>query len=187
MKLISSFPTNRVQSLLVHYKISRCCTLSIPSLQRKLTVCMTYAWDPSESSPWFLGGKGNWRKHTDSGYCCAVCNKELFLWPRNLMSFPSIHLTATVSLKVGQNLSSFTVLDTHSGEELPMLPSVQKHRKLSLVLCKDLDGWDEREVGGRSKREHIMHTHSWFTSLYSRNQHNIVKQLHFNRKETNDK
>lgn len=58
-------------------------------------------------------------------------------------------------MKVGQNLSSFTVLDTHSGEELPMLPSVQKHRKLSVVLCKDLDGWDEREVGGRSKREHI--------------------------------
>ena len=58
-------------------------------------------------------------------------------------------------MKVGQNLSSFTVLDTHSGEELPVLPSVQKHRRLSLVLCKDLDGWDASEVGGRSKREDI--------------------------------
>ena len=28
-----------------------------------------------------------------------------------------------------------------------MLPSVQKHRGLSLVRCKDLDGWDGREVG----------------------------------------
>ena len=30
-----------------------------------------------------------------------------------------------------------------------------KHRKLSSVLCDDLDGWDGGWVGGRSKREGI--------------------------------
>ena len=28
-----------------------------------------------------------------------------------------------------------------------------QHRELSLVLCDDLEGWDEDEVGGRLKGE----------------------------------
>ena len=41
-----------------------------------------------------------------------------------------------------------------------------------------------RGVGGRHKREEIwgyMYMYSWFTLLYSRNQHTIVKQLYSNK------
>ena len=38
-------------------------------------------------------------------------------------------------------------------------------------------------VGGRSKRERYMYTYRCFTSLYSRNQQNIVKQLYSNLKK----
>ena len=38
---------------------------------------------------------------------------------------------------------------------------------------------------GNPKRRGYMYTYSWFTSLYSRNQHNIVKQLYTNKKIKN--
>ena len=44
-------------------------------------------------------------------------------------------------------------------ENKPNKPSI-KHRKLSLVLCDDLDGWE----GGPRGREH-MYTYSWFIWL----------------------
>ena len=52
------------------------------------------------------------------------------------------------------------------------------HRELNLVLCDNLEGWDE-EVGGREIQEggDICYTYDWFTLLYGRNQHNIVKQF----------
>ena len=49
--------------------------------------------------------------------------------------------------------------------------------ELSSVLCNDLEGWK----GGSRGREYInMYTYSWFTLLYVRNWHNIVKQLYSN-------
>ena len=55
-----------------------------------------------------------------------------------------------------------------------------KDRELSSVLCDDLEGW----AGGSRGRGH-MYTYGWFTLLYSRNQHNIVKQLPSSNNNTN--
>ena len=44
-------------------------------------------------------------------------------------------------------------------------------------------GWGRWEGGSRGSD--MCNTHGWFTLLYSRNQHNIVKQLYFNNKRTN--
>ena len=44
-----------------------------------------------------------------------------------------------------------------------------------MFVCDGLEGWNSG-VGGRFKREGV-HTYRWFTSLYSTNKHNIVKQL----------
>ena len=50
-----------------------------------------------------------------------------------------------------------------------------EHGEPSPVLCEGLERWDWR--GGRESRERgCMYNHSWFT-LYSKNQHDIVKQL----------
>ena len=38
-------------------------------------------------------------------------------------------------------------------------------------------GWG---LGGKLQREGYMHADGWFTLLYSRSQHNFVKQLSFN-------
>ena len=45
-----------------------------------------------------------------------------------------------------------------------------------MKTCGDLNG-----KGIQKKREY-MYTYSWFSLLYSRNEHNIVKQLHFGKK-----
>ena len=42
------------------------------------------------------------------------------------------------------------------------------------------------KVGGRFERRGCIHTCSWFTSVYSRNEHNIVKQLYSNLKINNN-
>ena len=44
------------------------------------------------------------------------------------------------------------------------------------MLCYKLEGWVWRWVGGKFKREGTCYTYGWFTLLYGRNQHNIVKQ-----------
>ena len=54
-----------------------------------------------------------------------------------------------------------------------------KYWSFSLVLCNDLDGvWGE----GGSRGTGYMYTYDRFTSLYRRNEHNIVKQLYSNKK-----
>ena len=45
----------------------------------------------------------------------------------------------------------------------------------SSVLWDDPEGWE-----GGSKQRRYMYTYNWFTLLYSRNQHNIIKQLYSN-------
>ena len=51
------------------------------------------------------------------------------------------------------------------------------------LLCDNLEGWDELGVGRRlGGREHA-YTYDWFTLLYGRNQHNILKQLSSNYKQ----
>ena len=54
------------------------------------------------------------------------------------------------------------------------------HREPNLVLCDNIEGWDEGEVGRRIKRRGV---YDWLTLLYGRNQHNIVKQLSSNLKQ----
>ena len=49
----------------------------------------------------------------------------------------------------------------------------------SSILCDDLERWDGGWEGG-SRRRGYTYTYSWFTVLYSRNQHSIVKQLSYN-------
>ena len=62
-----------------------------------------------------------------------------------------------------------------------------KHRKLSSVVCDDLDGravgwggWEVQEGGYR-------YTYGWCTSLYSGNWHNIVEKLSSNKEKYNNK
>ena len=56
-----------------------------------------------------------------------------------------------------------------------------KHRELSLVVWDDLEVLDGWWVGGRSQREGIhVYAYGWSTSLYSRKEHSIVKQLYSN-------
>ena len=50
------------------------------------------------------------------------------------------------------------------------LPSLQKQR--AFQNQSNLEGWEEGSRG----REHL-YTYGWFTLLYGRTQHNIVKQL----------
>ena len=50
------------------------------------------------------------------------------------------------------------------------------HRELNLVLCDNLEGWDGRWKGSSGGKGH-MYTYGWFMLMFSRNQHNIVKQL----------
>ena len=53
--------------------------------------------------------------------------------------------------------------------------SVYMSRKLSMVLCDNLEGWSWR--GGSRGRGYIC-TYSCLMVLYSRNEHNTVKQLY---------
>ena len=48
-----------------------------------------------------------------------------------------------------------------------------RHRELKPLLCDDLEG-SMGVVGGRLKK--YMCIYGWFTLLYGRNLHNIVKQ-----------
>ena len=51
---------------------------------------------------------------------------------------------------------------------------------ISLVLCSDLERWDEKMEGERLKKVGIyIYNYGWSSLMYSRNQHNIVKQLSF--------
>ena len=51
-------------------------------------------------------------------------------------------------------------------------------RELKLVLCDNLEGWDQVGGGRRFKREGpYLYTYDWFTLMYGRNQHNIVKAI----------
>ena len=54
---------------------------------------------------------------------------------------------------------------------------------MSSVLCDHLEGWDRE--GGRETQEGgdtgYMYAYGWFTLLYNRNQHSIVKQLYPNK------
>ena len=47
------------------------------------------------------------------------------------------------------------------------------------MLCDNLEEWDEEEDGGAgdSGGSGYMYTCDWFTLMYGRNQHNVVKQL----------
>ena len=61
------------------------------------------------------------------------------------------------------------------------------HQELSSVLCGDLEGWDgggswEGSPRGRgyTHTQRYIYIYSWFTLLYSRNWHDIVKQIHPN-------
>ena len=48
------------------------------------------------------------------------------------------------------------------------------------MLCNDLEGWDAGGgLQGGSKARGYVYTYSWFTLLYNRNEHNLVKQLYF--------
>ena len=51
------------------------------------------------------------------------------------------------------------------------------HREPSWGLCEDPEGW---RGGGRRGYKY---TDNWFTLLYSRNKHNIIKQLYSNKKD----
>ena len=42
--------------------------------------------------------------------------------------------------------------------------------------CDDLEGWGGG-MGGGSRGKGCMYTYGWLVLLYSRNQHNTVKQL----------
>ena len=59
---------------------------------------------------------------------------------------------------------------TTTGETDSQRERVAQHREPSSVLPRMVDGGDP---GGRG----YMYAYSWFTLLYSRSQHNIVKQL----------
>ena len=50
------------------------------------------------------------------------------------------------------------------------------------MLCDDWDSGMERGKGGPSGRRY-MYTNSLFALLYSRNQHNTVKQLYFKKQK----
>ena len=50
-------------------------------------------------------------------------------------------------------------------------------RELSSVLCGAREGWGVGEEGDPRGMGH-MWTYSWFTSLYSRYEHTIAKQLY---------
>ena len=51
-------------------------------------------------------------------------------------------------------------------------------RELNPVLWDNLEEWDEEEDGGvGSGGSGQMYTCGWFMLMYSRNQHNVVKQL----------
>ena len=45
------------------------------------------------------------------------------------------------------------------------------------MLYSDLERWGGGGVGGRLKSMGYIHTYGYFMLLYSRNQHDIVKQL----------
>jgi hypothetical protein len=52
-----------------------------------------YVWHTSRTQLCLLCCSWKARKtntsHSLSGYCCAVCNKVLFLWPSGLMLLPA--------------------------------------------------------------------------------------------------
>ena len=52
------------------------------------------------------------------------------------------------------------------------------HRELSLVVSDDdLEGWDWRGKKDQEGADIYIYSYKWFLMLYSRDQHNIVKQL----------
>ena len=58
------------------------------------------------------------------------------------------------------------------------------HRELSPALYSHLEGWDELRAGGKFKKKGTLLVYFWLIALlYSRNQHNIVKQLSSNGKK----
>ena len=65
--------------------------------------------------------------------------------------------------------------------KLPHNTGSQAHA-LWYTLCDSLEGWDARRESLRREGMYI-HTYAWFVLLYSRNQHNIVKQLFSNLKK----
>ena len=49
------------------------------------------------------------------------------------------------------------------------------------MLCDDLEGWDEGTGREAQEREYInIYTYCWFTLLYGRNHHSVVKQVSYN-------
>ena len=53
-------------------------------------------------------------------------------------------------------------------------------REHKLGLCNNLEVWEGMGSGREFQEgEFHMHTYGWFTVMYGRNQHNIVKQLSF--------
>ena len=45
------------------------------------------------------------------------------------------------------------------------------------MLCGDLERWDVG-VGGRPRGKGYMYSYNWFSWLYSKNWHNLVKQFY---------
>ena len=57
-------------------------------------------------------------------------------------------------------------------------PCVKQTDGGNLLYSRGSTAWRSIEMGGREGGRCYTYTYSWFTSLYSRDQHNIVKQLY---------
>ena len=84
------------------------------------------------------------------------------------------HLEASGEGEGGKNWESS--IDIYTLSHIQQIAN----RRLGSVLCDNLDERDGRRWDGGPRERGYVYTYSWFTSMYSKNYHNIVKQLYSN-------